>query len=171
MPEKVAAEFDRFVEENYREIFGTAYRLSGSADDAADLTQETFKNVLGAMTGGSRPENARAYLLTTLKNVFFREVYRRRKDRPEDTEAYLAAHEGDELPLPEAARNIDGPTLQKAINLLAPDFRIPLVLFYYNGSSYEDIARIMNVPIGTVMSRLSRAKRHLKLALGKEAVE
>jgi len=65
MPEKVAAEFDRFVEENYREIFGTAYRLSGSADDAADLTQETFKNVLGAMTGGSRPENARAYLLTT----------------------------------------------------------------------------------------------------------
>jgi DNA-directed RNA polymerase specialized sigma24 family protein len=69
VPDNQNAEFNRFVEENYREIFGTAYRLSGSADDAADLTQETFKNVLGAMTGGARPEHARAYLLTDRKSV------------------------------------------------------------------------------------------------------
>lgn len=161
---------EAFVGEHYPYVYGTAYSFAGNEPDALDLTQETFANALRVLASGGTIDNPRAYLVTALKNLFFRSKKKQGHEAAsvEDVDIFIEDHQEEPLPDPDT---IDSDDVQRALRRLPEEFRVPVVLYYYNEYSYEKIAEELDVPIGTVMSRLSRAKRYLKLALARSGRE
>jgi RNA polymerase sigma-70 factor (ECF subfamily) len=142
--------------------YNLARWLARSPGDADDIVQEAM---LRAFRGfdGFRGTDAKPWLLTIVRNVFFSSIPRSRRKMiplPEDGEEALV----DEAPDPEhAAMQTDhGRKLDQAIATLPPEFREVLILREMEDMSYRDIAQATGTPIGTVMSRLARARALLK---------
>lgn len=159
----------RLVEEYYDSLYRYAYRLSGASADAEDLTQEAFCKAqanLGQLRDAGR---ARPWLFSILRNAYLHRVRDERKQRfvPLDGVGDLAE------PLPEPLPDIDPEQLQHALNELTEVYRTPIILYYFEDFGYREIAEQMELPIGTVMSRLARAKAYLRARLlpGGETVE
>ncbi len=147
--------------------FALAKWLTGTRSDAEDVVQEAslraFRGIAGF--GGG---NARAWYLTIVRNTAYAWLA---KNRPaalievDDWERLGSVHraEGDEVDTPETAliAKADAARLAAAIAGLPPAFRETLVLRDLQGLDYREIARVTAVPIGTVMSRLARARRRL----------
>lgn len=155
----------RLVVEHHGDVYRYAYRLAGSVADAEDLTQQTFLLAQAHRAQLRDPALARRWLFSILRHEFFRG---QRKQRP--TPAGMLADVCDtEAP---AEGPIDQEALQRALNELPDEFKIVLLLFYFEERSYREIAEELELPLGTVMSRLSRAKRHLRGKLsGSESAE
>jgi RNA polymerase sigma-70 factor (ECF subfamily) len=148
-------------------LYRYAYRLSGSAADAEDLTQETFCTAQLKMSQLRDPARAKSWLFSILRNAY---LHRLRADKhqhfvPVESLNDLAEAPADPLPPVEPER------LQQALNELPEVFRTPIILYYFEEFSYRDIAEQMDLPIGTVMSRLARAKAHLRCRLTQPAPE
>jgi RNA polymerase sigma-70 factor (ECF subfamily) len=152
------------IDAHYDSLYRYAYRLAGSAADAEDLTQETFGKALTRLGQLRDPDRAKAWLFRILRNAYLHRVrdLRRHKVVPLDAVGEPAYEVTTEIP------EVDPATLQDALNELDETFRTPLILFYFEEFSYRDIAEQMELPIGTVMSRLARGKAYLrgKLAPG-----
>jgi RNA polymerase sigma-70 factor, ECF subfamily len=149
------------VEQHYESLYRYAYRLSGSAADAEDLTQEAFCQAQLKLNQLRDPSRVKAWLFSILRNKY---LHRRRDDRREVTLSLDSI--GDVAqPLPEPTLEVDAQRLQQVLNELPEEFRTPVILFYFDDFSYRDIADQMDLPIGTVMSRLARAKAHLRARL------
>ncbi|CAN5443788.1 hypothetical protein BH11PLA2_BH11PLA2_15210 [soil metagenome] len=154
---------EELIDSHSEALFRYAYRLSGSAADAEDLTQGTFLKAMQRLPQLREPDKARGWLFRILRNEYLHRVRddKRKRlvplDRMEDVPQALP--EGTGLPAIEPA------TIQAALDDLDEAFRTPLILFYFEDFSYRDIAEQMDLPIGTVMSRLARAKSHLKAKL------
>ena len=166
--------FPRLVEAHYQGLYRFALSLARSAPDACDLTQQTF--FIWATKGHTLRDEARAktWLFTTLYREFLR--MRRRSARVTAIEDLPPA----EQDLPDLEANtiakMDSQLVLEALQEVPETFREPLMLFYLQDLSYVEIAEILAVPIGTVMSRLSRGKAQLRgrLALksrGGEVIE
>ena len=163
-------------------LYRTALRLSRNAQDAEDLVQETYLNAFRSLDRFEEGTNLRAWLFRILNNAFISQ-YRRRKRRPsssiEDvTEYYLYDHlvEGGavprtENPEQEVLDRIGDEAVLRALEDLPVEFRQVELLADVEGFSYREIADILNIPIGTVMSRLYRARRRLQKMLWQEAQE
>jgi RNA polymerase sigma-70 factor, ECF subfamily len=163
-------------------LYRTALRLSRSPQDAEDLVQETYLNAFRSLDRFEEGTNLRAWLFRILNNAFISQ-YRRRKRRPsssiEDvTEYYLYDHlvEGGaaprtENPEQEVLDRIGDEAVLRALEDLPVEFRQVELLADVEGFSYREIADILNIPIGTVMSRLYRARRRLQKMLWQEAQE
>lgn len=149
------------IDEHYLALYRYAYRLSGNANDAEDLTQDTFGKAIGRLGQLRDVERAKSWLFRILRNAYLHRIRddRRRKLIPLDGLDELVGRE--DTPPPE----FDPATLQDALDELDETFRTPLILFYFEEFSYKDIAEQMDLPIGTVMSRLARAKGYLKTKL------
>jgi RNA polymerase sigma-70 factor, ECF subfamily len=149
------------IDAHYDSLYRYAYRLSGSAADADDLTQEAFAKALTRIGQLREPDRAKAWLFRILRNAYLHRMrdHRRHRTVPLDSVGDLP-EDGAEAP-PE----IDPAALQEALNDLDETFRTPLILFYFEEFSYRDIAEQMDLPIGTVMSRLARAKGYLRAKL------
>lgn len=149
------------IDAHYQALYRYAYRLSGSAADAEDLTQEAFGKALARLSQLREPERAKAWLFRILRNGYLRRLRDQKRHRVIPLDAV-----GDlpERP-PEALPDIDPARLQLALNDLDEAFRTPIILYYFEEFSYRDIAEQMELPIGTVMSRLARAKAYLRTAL------
>ena len=163
-------------------LYRTALRLSRNPQDAEDLVQETYLNAFRSLDRFEEGTNLRAWLFRILNNAFISQ-YRRRKRRPssslEDvTEYYLYDHlteGGGALPIDNPEREVldrigDERVLQ-ALEELPVEFRQVELLADVEGFSYREIAEILGIPIGTVMSRLYRARRRLQKVLWREAQE
>jgi RNA polymerase sigma-70 factor (ECF subfamily) len=156
-----SADVHRLVDEHYVALYRYAFRLSGSAADADDLTQEAFCKAqvnLGQLRDADR---ARPWLFRILRNGYLQRV-RARKQQPcvsLNGVGDIAGPEPEELP------DIDPERLQQALNDLPEVFRTPIILYYFEDFSYRDIAEQMGAPLGTVMSRLARAKGCLRQRL------
>lgn len=156
------------VEQHYESLYRYAYRLSGSAADAEDLTQETFFKAQTQLTQLRDLEKAKPWLFRILRNAFLQRV------RGEQAHKQVSLDAVGEVtaPLPAELPEIGSDQLQQALNELPESFRTPVILYYFEEMSYRDIAEQMELPIGTVMSRLARAKTHLRerlvLHLGNE---
>ena len=151
------------VRQHHALLFRYAYRLSGSAVDAEDLTQETYLQACRKIDQLRDPGSAKGWLCTILRNCYLKRL----RDK-EHTEVPLGqALQAIPAPNPVATATfgIDSDQLQKALGALPEPFRSPLIWFYFEEFSYQEIADQMNVPVGTVMSRLSRAKAHLRQEL------
>jgi RNA polymerase sigma-70 factor (ECF subfamily) len=149
------------VDEYYVSLYRYAFRLAGSSADAEDLTQETFCKAQLNFSQLRDAERARPWLFSILRNVY---LHRVRADKQQPCVPLEAA--GD---LPESAPGplleVDPDQLQKALNELPEAFRTPIILYYFEDFGYREIAEQMDLPIGTVMSRLARAKAHLRARL------
>ena len=148
----------RLVEDHYAALYRYAYRLSGTADAAGDLTQETFCKAQAQLGQLRDPERAKAWLFSILRNAYLHQV---RADRNHKQVSLEHAGELAETP-PDPFPEVEPEVLQAALNALPEGFRTPLILFYFEEFSYRDIAEHLAMPIGTVMSRLARAKAFLR---------
>ncbi len=143
--------------------------LTGNATDAEDVTQEACMRALRALDKGPA-DNARAWLLAITRNTAFTWLARNRPKSvvlTADPEIEAGAAEIDPGPAPDAAliAAADTAALEAAIADLPAPFRETLVMREFNGLSYRDIAEVTGVPVGTVMSRLARARNLLLVAL------
>lgn len=155
-------EFEDLVRTCYQDLYRFALSLARNEADACDLTQQTFYRY--AERGHQVRDRAKVkgWLVTTLHRLFL--AGRRHETRfPQVT---LDDSEAD-LPVitPAAVESLDGATVMAALLGLDDLYRAPLELFYVENQSYEDIARTLDIPVGTVMSRLSRGKGLLRQRL------
>ena len=147
-----------------------AYHLSYNEEDARDLVQETYLKAYKAIDSYDEGTNAKAWLFKILKNNYINQ-YRRKSKRPRnvDFEAFVGLHESENSPIKskvdlreEIYEELMGDEVTIAINGLPLDFRTVILLCDIEGFTYEEIAKILDVPIGTVRSRLHRARNLLK---------
>ncbi len=136
-------------------LYRVAYRYCGNAADAEDLVQETFVVACRKLDQLRERAAARAWLAQVLRNLWVRA-----RKRPAPTlspEAIAAAAAPVAAPEP-----FDRDRLLALLDRMPDDFREPLLLFYFEDFKYREIADILGVPIGTVMSRLARGKAYLR---------
>jgi len=169
------ASFEREALVHLDALYRVALRLTGNAADADDLVQETMLKAYRAWHQYEQGTNAKGWLLTILRHAFINE-YRRRTRHPEtvDLDAIepFAVFEDVQEEDPQGAffdQIVDDEVL-RAIDQLPEQFREAIVLSDVEGMSYEEVARILSVPIGTVKSRLFRARRLLQAKLYDYAV-
>ncbi|MCH7689118.1 MAG: sigma-70 family RNA polymerase sigma factor [Planctomycetes bacterium] len=148
------------VEKYYALLYRYAYRLSGSAVEAEDLTQQTFLTAQSKIDQLRDPQCVKSWLFTIVHNTFLKKI------RSSGTLSTLSLESVIE-PADKVA--VESPLihqkLQTILNELPEEFRTPLILYYFEEFSYKQIAEQIDVPIGTVMSRLARAKKHLRYRL------
>ena len=143
-------------------IYGTAYRMSGNPHDAEDLVQETFLRAYRAFDRYTPGTNIRAWLHTILYRVRT-DAFRRSRRSPQTVEL---AGDGPAVPPPQDALAAGGEDLARAVDALPEAFRAAVVLRDLQDLTYEEIAGVLGVPIGTVMSRIHRGRSLLRAALG-----
>jgi RNA polymerase sigma-70 factor (ECF subfamily) len=169
------AGFEREALVHLDALYRAALRLTGSAPDAQDLVQETMLKAFRAWHQYAQGTNARAWLLTILRNTFINEQ-RRRAARPATTDLHAIEPFAvfDERPEadPEAAffDSLVDDDVVDAIAELPVEYREVLALTAVDGLSYEESARVLAVPLGTIKSRLFRARKLLQARLREYAV-
>ncbi len=155
-----------------------AYHLTYNQEDADDLVQETYLKAYRFIDKYQKGTNAKAWLFKILKNAFINE-YRKKSKQPSkvDFEEIVAYHDTDDHQITgysdlreEIFLHMMGDEVTSAINSLPIDFRTVILLCDIEGFTYEEIAAIIDVPIGTVRSRLFRARNLLKEKLTKYAL-
>jgi RNA polymerase sigma-70 factor (ECF subfamily) len=151
----------QLVDDYYLNLYRYAYRLTGSSADAEDLTQETFCKAQMQWGQLRDPSRAKAWLYSILRNGYLHRARLQKQHR----HVSLAQVADLPEPLPEPLPEVDPQRLQEALSELPEVFRTPVILYYFDDFSYRDIAEQMDLPIGTVMSRLARAKAHLRSRL------
>jgi RNA polymerase sigma-70 factor (ECF subfamily) len=155
----------QLVADHHQALYRYAYRLSGCEPDAEDLTQQVFLVAQQKAEQVRDSRCARAWLFAVLRNCYLRSF---RGHRP----TVVGDLDVDTLPDARADARIDSGELQAAINALADEFKLVVLLFYFEHRSYREIAETLCIPMGTVMSRLARAKAHLRSSLnGAETVD
>jgi len=156
-------------------LYGAALRLTRNRQDAEDLLQETYLKAYAHYEGFTEGTNLKAWLFRILKNAFINS-YRHKKAGPEEVdlgassegfEASADRQRGESSESPEdllSGRTLDG-AVGEALSTLPPEFRIVVELSDLQDFSYREIADILEIPLGTVMSRLYRGRRQLEDAL------
>jgi RNA polymerase sigma-70 factor, ECF subfamily len=162
-----AIDFQQLVDRQYAPLFRFALSLAKSEADAADLTQQTFFSWAAKGHQLRDHSKAKSWLFTTL----YREFLNRRRHDIRFPHVELDDAREEEMSIWPSANAFDSATLLQALHEIEEPFRAPLTLFYLEQFSYQEIARVLGVPIGTVMSRLSRGKAQLReRLLSKEEV-
>jgi len=147
-----------------------AYHLTYNEEDAKDLVQETFMKAYRAITSYDEGTNAKAWLFKILKNAYINQ-YRKKSRRPAkvDFEEFIGYQDSEDTSIAEYQdlreeifENLLGDEVTTAINALPIDFRTVILLCDVEDFTYEEIAKIIDIPIGTVRSRLHRARNMLK---------
>ena len=151
--------FEEIVQQYYEALYRFAHSLSRNANDACDLTQQTF--LLWASKGHQLRDKSKvkSWLFTTLYREFL--GVRRKQTRFPQVEVEQVEHAMPSIP-PNMVNELDGDTVVDLLHGIDDTYRAPLTLFYLQQHSYLEIAEILNIPIGTVMSRLSRGKSQLR---------
>ena len=149
------------VAHHHAAVYGSAYRLTGMVADAEDLTQKVFLIAQQRLPQLRDPAAARSWLFTIARRCFIRDL---RRSGPVLTACPQLDIENVPEEVPDEA-SIDREQLQAALDALPPDHRLVLVMFFFEELSYREIAEQLGVPMGTVMSRLARAKARLRESL------
>ncbi|NLJ49049.1 MAG: sigma-70 family RNA polymerase sigma factor [Candidatus Atribacteria bacterium] len=152
-------------------LFRTALRMTRNREDAEDLVQETTTKAFSAIDRFEEGTNFRAWIFKILTNTFINNYYRVRErdklpslDEMEEESAFQPVFEGIS---PEQAllNTLTKEDIQKAIDVIPIDFKSVVILNLVEGFSYKETAEILDIPIGTVMSRLHRGRKILQKLL------
>ncbi len=158
------ARFEQTVLPHLDAAYNLARWLTRNDADAADVVQEAFLRAL-KFFGGFRGGDTRAWLLTIVRNACYTWLRRNRVNElatPFDEETHSVESDDPETILLEGA---DREMLRQALEALPVEFREVVILRELEGLSYKEIAGVADVPVGTVMSRLARARKRLRLVL------
>ncbi|MEN7549586.1 sigma-70 family RNA polymerase sigma factor [Rapidithrix thailandica] len=158
-------------------MYNFAFKLTLDEEDAKDLVQDTYLKSYRFISSFEKGTNAKAWLFRILKNSFIND-YRKKSKQPakidyQEVETIYNSEDADHnitIDLrSETMQNRIGDEVTNALNSLAVDFRIVIILCDLEGFTYEEMAKILDIPIGTVRSRLHRARNLLKDKLKKYA--
>lgn len=156
------AEIARLVDDHLEAVYRYAYALSGSPSDAEDLVQDAFLVALDKLDQVRNLDCARSWLFVIVRNRFLRS--RRRLAPTPATNLQMDLNDvADAVQQPDGEIEIE--QLRSALAALPEVFRVVLTMFYFENLSYREMAEALGAPIGTVMSRLARAKAHLRAEL------
>ena len=180
-PNPLRDEFAKEALEHLDSLYGAALRLTRSASDAEDLVQDSFLKAYRFYDRFEPGTNLRAWLLRVLTNTFINK-YRRKGRERKILEGEDAAPVGDGVmsraamraltdPVGETLRPIVAREIQAALDELSDEHRLMIVLADIEELSYKEIADIVGCPIGTVMSRLHRARKHMQQKLVATAID
>lgn len=159
-PDSIPSLLD-LIQDFHAPLYRYAFRLTGQAADAEDLTQQAFLVAQRKRHQIREAERAGAWLFAVLRSCYLKS---KRKNAPSTlAEGSIEEFEATEST---ALHVLDREKLQLALLDLPEEFRVVVLMFYFEELSYKEIAEQLSIPIGTVMSRLSRAKTHLRLRLG-----
>jgi RNA polymerase sigma-70 factor (ECF subfamily) len=160
-------DYEQVVESFHESLYRFAYSLSGNKDDACELTQETFALLLAKENQIRDRARIKSWLFTSLYRIYL--GWKRREARLPHFEIASVEHE---LPpfTPEMIDPLENETVLQALLELDEHHRIPLSLYYLENHSYREIAALLEISIGTVMSRLSRAKALMRSALASKSI-
>jgi RNA polymerase sigma factor (sigma-70 family) len=151
-------------------LYNFAFHLTYNEEDANDLVQETYLKAYRFIDKYHVGTNAKAWLFKILKNAFIN-LYRKKSKQPTrvDYEEVITYHDEDDTQYSsyldlreEMFQHMMGDEVTTAINALPVDFRTVILLCDIEGFTYEEISKITDIPIGTVRSRLHRARNMLK---------
>jgi RNA polymerase sigma factor (sigma-70 family) len=167
----VPPSWEDIVRDHSTRVYRLAYRLTGNKHDAEDLTQEVFVRVFRSLSS-YEPGTFEGWLHRITTNLFLDGVRRRRRIRidaiGDDSERHVAT---GELHTPERGfehANLDV-DIQRALGDLSPEYRAAVVLCDIEGLSYEEIAVTLGIKLGTVRSRIHRARAQLRRSLAHRA--
>lgn len=162
--------FDKEFMPHLSAMYNFAYRLANDEDEAKDLVQETFMKAYRFVHSFQQGTNSKAWLYRILKNSFINE-YRKKSKQPakvdyQEVENYYNSEDADadytvDMRV-ESVKDMMGDEVTMALNALPIDFRTVIILCDLEGFTYEEMAKILDIPIGTVRSRLHRARNLLK---------
>ena len=163
--------FWNLVQDHMRFLYSVAFRYVGNRYDAEDLVQETLYTAYDKFYQLRDSRKFKSWLFTILRNHYLK--LQRKKahvqmDEFENGIDYLSQLESVSLQQDVASvyeKKIEAETIQSTLVKLPEKYKAVLVLYYMEDSSYQEIADMLAVPVGTVMSRLSRAKHMMKKAL------
>lgn len=166
--------YDKVFEEEFLPqidaLYTFAFHLSYNEEDANDLVQETYLKAYRFIGNYEKGTNAKAWLFKILKNAFINQ-YRKKSKQPTQVDYEEVANYHDEedsayssyMDLREEMfMGMMGDEVTTAINTLPVDFRVVILLCDIEGFTYEEISKIIDIPIGTVRSRLHRSRNMLK---------
>jgi len=176
-----AARFERDAMGYLDQLYGAALRMTRNPADAEDVVQDTYAKAFASFRQFRPGTNLRAWLYRILTNTYIN-TYRKAQRQPqvgagdqiEDWQlAKAASHDAVGLPSAEAAalERLPNSAVTDALDALSPEFRQVVLLADIDGFAYKEIAEIMGTPIGTVMSRLNRARAALRVALADYAAQ
>ena len=169
--------FDQEFLPHIHAMYNFGYRLTLARDDAKDLVQDTYFKAFRFIESFQKGTNAKAWLFRILKNSFIND-YRKKTKEPnkvdyQEVESYYNSEDVNRQITPdlrvEALKDMIGDEISNALNALDVDFRTVIILCDLEGFKYEEMAKILDIPIGTVRSRLHRARQLLKEKLSEYA--
>jgi RNA polymerase sigma-70 factor (ECF subfamily) len=158
--------WDAIVREHSARVYRLAYRLTGNRHDAEDLTQETFVRVFRSLSSYT-PGTFEGWLHRITTNLFLDQVRRKQRIRMEamgDDDGLYPARPDAQPERGYEHANLDH-DVQRALDALSPEYRAAVVLCDLEGLSYEEIAVTLGIKLGTVRSRIHRARSQLRAAL------
>jgi len=169
--------FDREFLPHINAMYNFGYRLTLDRDDAKDLVQDTYFKAYRFIESFQRGTNAKAWLFRILKNSFIND-YRKKTKEPskvdyQEVEQYYNSEDINRQITADlrvdSLKDMIGDEISNALNSLDVDFRTVIILCDLEGFKYEEMAKILDIPIGTVRSRLHRARQLLKEKLSEYA--
>lgn len=151
-------------------MYNFAYRLTLDEDDAKDLVQDTYLKAYRFIESFEQGTNAKAWLFRILKNSFINDYRKKSKQPPKvDYQEVETYYNSDDVDKPittdlraDTVKDMIGDEISNALNSLDVDFRTVIILCDLEGFKYDEMAKILDIPIGTVRSRLHRARNLLK---------
>ena len=175
------ARFERDVMPLLSGLYSSALRMTRNPSDAEDLVQETVLRAYRGFAGFQEGTNLKAWLYRILTNSFIN-TYRKRQrepvtvEGPDDLDEWylfdrLGARSVEPSAESEVLEQLPDEAVQRALEALPEGFRMAVLLADVQGFSYKEIAEMLDIPIGTVMSRLHRGRKALEKALWDTAVE
>ncbi len=175
------AEFERVALPHLTHLYTAAYYFTKDQAEAEDLVQETYLRAFRFFNKFEPGTNCKAWLLSILRNLFINR-YQQKKREPEMVdwekidevyESMVAQHVTAEKSSPEQLffSQVMDQEVEQALKALPEEFRTAIILVDIQELSYEDAAKVMDCPVGTVRSRLSRGRRMLQVALRNYALK
>ncbi|MGE5674420.1 MAG: RNA polymerase sigma factor [Mycobacterium leprae] len=169
--------FEQLIGQYERKVFNIAYRLTGNHEDASDVAQEAFIRAYSSLPDFRGDSSFQTWLMRIVNNACLDELRKRRRQRMTSLDEPLAVDDGEMERQLAIANPQDGPeqalervevqrVVQESISLLDDEYRIVVIMRDIEGYSYNEIADALAINIGTVKSRLNRARHALKEMLG-----
>ena len=154
--------FEKHLSPHVPMLYKSAIRMCGNPNDAQDLVQETLYSALKSFHQLIDPAKSKSWMFSILRNLFLKDIEKTKKRAEIEFDSVCDKLSDRQHPEGDFLRAEVRSNIQVVLNTLDERLRVVLVKFYFDGLSYKEISELLNIPIGTVMSRIARAKVYLK---------